>query len=47
MGTFIVGLIVLAIVAAIVRNMIKAKKAGKSIQCGDGCAHCGGNCHSR
>lgn len=45
MGTIIVGLILLIIVGAIVRNIIKDKKAGKSIQCGGECKHCGGHCH--
>lgn len=44
MGTFFVGLIVLVIVGLIVRSMIKAKKNGKSIQCGCDCKHCGGHC---
>ena len=34
MGTLFVGAIVVLIVAAIIRSMIKDKKAGKSIQCG-------------
>ena len=41
MGTFIVGVILVVIVAAIVRSMIKDKKNGKG--CGD-CSHCGGGC---
>lgn len=45
MGTFVVGAVLLAIVALIVRSMIKAKKAGKSLQCGEDCSHCGGHCH--
>jgi hypothetical protein len=45
MGTFIVGVILLAIVALIIRSMVKDKKAGKSIQCGGDCKHCGGHCH--
>ena len=45
MGTFIIGIIVLALVALAVRSMIKDKKSGKSIQCGGDCKHCGGNCH--
>ena len=45
MGTFVVGAVLLAIVALIVRSMIKAKKAGKSLQCGGHCSHCGGHCH--
>lgn len=44
MGTFIVGTILVIIVGLIIRNMIKAKKAGKSIQCGCDCNHCGGGC---
>lgn len=43
MGTLIVGLILLIIVAAIVRSMIKGKKNGKSILGCDGdCSHCQG-----
>ncbi len=45
MGTIIVGVIVLGVVAAIIRNMIHDKKNGKSIQCGGECKHCGGHCH--
>lgn len=45
MGTFIVGSLVLLIVAAIITKMVKDKKNGKSIQCGGDCGHCGGHCH--
>ena len=45
MGTFIIGIIVFAIVALAVRSMIKDKKSGKSIQCGGDCKDCGGHCH--
>ena len=45
MGTFIIGIVVLAIVAIAVRSMIKDKKSGKSIQCGGDCKGCGGHCH--
>ena len=45
MGTLFVGAIVVLIVVAIIRNMIKDKKAGKSIQCGGDCKNCGGHCH--
>jgi hypothetical protein len=45
MGTIIVGAVVLAAVALAIRSMIKDKKAGKSIQCGGDCKHCGGHCH--
>jgi len=45
MGTFIIGIVVLSIVAIAVRSMIKDKKNGKSIQCGGDCKSCGGHCH--
>lgn len=45
MGTFIVGVVLLLIVAIIIRSMIHDKKQGKSIQCGGECKHCGGHCH--
>ena len=45
MGTLFVGAIVVLIVVAIISNMIKDNKAGKSIQCGVGCEHCGGHCN--
>ncbi|MDD2978508.1 MAG: FeoB-associated Cys-rich membrane protein [Hespellia sp.] len=45
MGTIIVGAGLVLVVAAIVRRMIKDKKAGKSIQCGGDCGHCGGHCN--
>lgn len=44
MGTFVVGLALLAVVVLIVRSMIKDKKNGKSLQCGGDCSHCGGHC---
>lgn len=44
MGTFVVGAIVVLIVAAVIRSMIKDKKAGKSLQCGADCKHCGCHC---
>jgi hypothetical protein len=47
LGTIVVGLVVLAIIAAIVVVMIRNKKKGKST-CGCGCSNCpmGGACHS-
>lgn len=45
MGTLVVGVIVLSVVALVIRGMIKDKKNGKSIQCGGDCGHCGGHCH--
>ena len=37
MGTVIVGAVVVAVVALIIRSMVKDKKAGKSLQCGVNC----------
>lgn len=45
MGTIVVGAVVLGIVALAVRSMVRDKKAGKSLQCGGDCKHCGGHCH--
>lgn len=45
MGTAIVGIIVIAMVCAAIRSMIRDKKAGKSLQCGGNCKNCGGHCH--
>lgn len=44
MGTVIAGIIVIGGVALAVRSMVKDKKSGKSIQCGNDCKHCGGHC---
>ena len=40
MGTVIVGIILLLIIAAIIHSMVKDKKNGKSIQCGGDCSKC-------
>lgn len=45
MGTAIVGAALVCLVCVIIKGMIKDKKAGKSIQCGSDCKHCGGHCH--
>ena len=45
MGTVITGLILAGIIALIVRNMVRDKKNGKSLQCGGDCSRCGGHCH--
>ena len=45
MGTVIVGTVVVAVVALIIRSMVKDKKAGKSLQCGVNCKHCDRHCH--
>jgi hypothetical protein len=46
LATIVVGLILLAIVIAIVYSMVKNKKNGKS-NCGCGCEHCASSavCH--
>jgi hypothetical protein len=45
MGTIIVGVVVLILIGCAVRSIIRDKKAGKSVQCGGDCKHCGGHCH--
>lgn len=45
MATFLVGAVLLGLVAMIVRSMIRDKKKGKSLQCGGDCGKCGGYCH--
>ena len=45
MGTVIVLLALARVVGLIIRSMVKDKKAGKSVQCGQNCKHCGGHCH--
>lgn len=45
MGTFITGVIVLALVVLAIRSMVKSKKNGKSLHCGGDCSRCGGHCH--
>ena len=44
MGTAVVLVIVVGVVGLAVRSMVKDKKAGKSLQCGGDCKHCGGHC---
>lgn len=41
MGTLITGGVLAVIVALIICSMIRSKKAGKSLQCGCDCKHCG------
>ena len=45
METAIVLLMLAAVVGLAVRSMVKDKKAGKSLQCGQNCKHCSGHCH--
>ncbi|MCM1104571.1 MAG: FeoB-associated Cys-rich membrane protein [Clostridium sp.] len=44
MGNVIVGVLLIAAVALVVRSMVRDKKNGKSLQCGCDCSHCGGHC---
>ena len=42
MGTVLVGVLLLGILAWIVKGMIRDKKNGISLQCGGSCKNCGG-----
>ncbi|WP_077611865.1 FeoB-associated Cys-rich membrane protein [Clostridium sp. Marseille-P2415] len=44
MGTLVVLIAVIGMVALAVKSMIRDKKNGKSIQCGGECGNCGGHC---
>ncbi len=46
LGTILVLIILLAIVAGIVSHMIRARRDGKSVICGCDCKSCGGCCGS-
>ena len=43
MGTIVVLVLLILIVALIIRSMIRDKKNGKSVQCGCDCSSCGGH----
>lgn len=45
MGTFIVGGILVAVVALILRHQWKNRKKGGCSACSGGCGHCDGGCH--
>ena len=47
METAVVFVLLVGVVGMIIRSMIKDKKAGKSLQCGQNCNHCSGHCHGR
>ena len=47
MGTLVVLVVLAGIVAAVLRTMIRDKKAGKSIQCGGNCTACKGHCQTQ
>ncbi len=44
MGTGVVLFVLAGIIVLAARSMVKDKKAGKSLQCGGDCKHCGGHC---
>ena len=48
LSTIVIGAVLLLVVIAIIRSMVRDKKQGKS-SCGANCAHCamGGTCHNR
>ena len=47
LGSILICLVLIAIVALIIRHLVRQKKQGKS-SCGCGCANCAmhGSCHS-
>ena len=45
MATYIVGGILLVVVARIVYHQWKSRKKGGCSACGGGCDHCSGGCH--
>ena len=45
MGTVIVSIILITIVACVIISMVKAKRAGKHCSCGGNCGSCAGACH--
>lgn len=47
MGTAIVLLVLMVVIGLVIRSMVKDKKAGKSLQCGQNCKHCSGHCHEQ
>ena len=45
MGTAVVLLLLAGMIGLAIKSMVKDKKVGKSLQCGQDCSHCGGHCH--
>ena len=45
MGTAVVLLLLAGMIGLAIKSMVKDKKAGKSLQFGQDCSHCGGHCH--
>lgn len=48
LSTIVISAVLLLVVIAIIKSMVRDKKQGKS-SCGANCAHCamGGTCHNR
>ena len=48
LSTIVISAVLLLVVIAIIRSMVRDKKQGKP-SCGANCAHCamGGTCHNR
>lgn len=48
LSTIVISAVLLLVVIAIIRSMVRDKQQGKS-SCGANCAHCamGGTCHNR
>jgi len=44
MGTVVVGIVLIGVIALAIRSMVIDKKNGKSLQCGGNCKHCQGHC---
>ena len=44
LGTFLILLVVVAVVGLVIRGMVKDQRAGKSSG-GGACSHCGSVCH--
>ena len=45
MASIVVGIMLIAVIALVIRSMVRDKKNGKSLQCGGDCSKCGGHCH--
>lgn len=44
MGTFIVSIILLLVIALVIRSLIKEKRSGRHPSCGGNCGSCGHAC---
>lgn len=43
-GTIVISIVLIAIIAAIIISMIRDKKKGKSVSCGGDCSSCRAGC---